>query len=81
MLIIRVVCIAMRPILYNAPFCVTFSTCTYRLCACPSVGMPLCRRFFDLSDTTLSALGLVSKILGLIWLAFTVNVGMLFCGQ
>ncbi|XP_043233845.1 proton-coupled folate transporter-like isoform X3 [Amphibalanus amphitrite] len=43
------------------------------------VGMPLCRRFFDLRDTTLSALGIISKILGLIWLGFTVNVGVLFC--
>ena len=49
---------------------------------CPyvSVGMPLCRRFFDLSDTALCAIGIVSKILGLIWLVFTVNKGMLFIG-
>ena len=45
-----------------------------------SVGMPLCRRWFDLSDTALSALGLVSKILGLVWLGFSVNKGMLFVG-
>lgn len=43
------------------------------------VAMPLCRRWFDLSDTALSALGVTSKILSLVWLGFTVNEGMLFC--
>ncbi|XP_037079420.1 proton-coupled folate transporter-like [Pollicipes pollicipes] len=42
------------------------------------IGMPLSRRYFPLSDTALSGLGLTSKILGLIWLGFAVNKAMLF---